>query len=182
MKTALPAVDQLPEKVIRCFRSLLTVVLSAQFFPQCWHPSALACVIIIWWIHTISFCQVLVRSLWNLQMLYIVSLLVIYDTMIALICFFFMSFLVHSFRSSSQCVGFRLQRPGSLWSWGSRNTASEVGACGAQAEFLCTMWDLSRPGVEPVSPASAGTYLTTGPPRKPLFLSFFFYFFFFYLY
>ena len=32
--------------------------------------------------------------------------------------------------------------------------------------FLHKMWDLSRPGIEPVSPALAGRYLTTGPPGK----------------
>ena len=30
------------------------------------------------------------------------------------------------------------------------------------------MWDLPRPGIEPVSRASAGGFLTTAPPGKPL--------------
>ena len=30
------------------------------------------------------------------------------------------------------------------------------------------MWDLPGPGLEPVSPALAGGFLTTVPPRKPL--------------
>ena len=29
------------------------------------------------------------------------------------------------------------------------------------------MWDLPRPGLEPVSPALAGGFLTTTPPGKP---------------
>ena len=29
------------------------------------------------------------------------------------------------------------------------------------------MWDLPRPGLEPVSPALAGRFLTTAPPGKP---------------
>ena len=29
------------------------------------------------------------------------------------------------------------------------------------------MWDLPRPGLEPVSPASAGRFSTTVPPGKP---------------
>ena len=29
------------------------------------------------------------------------------------------------------------------------------------------MWDLPRPGIEPVSPALAGGFLTTVPPGKP---------------
>ena len=31
------------------------------------------------------------------------------------------------------------------------------------------MWDLPRPGLEPVSPALAGRFSTTAPPGKPLF-------------
>ena len=30
------------------------------------------------------------------------------------------------------------------------------------------MWDLPGPGIEPVSPALAGGFLTTVPPGKPL--------------
>ena len=29
------------------------------------------------------------------------------------------------------------------------------------------MWDLPGPGIEPVSPAMAGGFLTTAPPGKP---------------
>ena len=29
------------------------------------------------------------------------------------------------------------------------------------------MWDLPRPGLEPVSPALAGRFLNTAPPGKP---------------
>ena len=41
--------------------------------------------------------------------------------------------------------------------------------CGSRAQSLCGMWDLPRPGHEPVSPASAGRLPTTAPPGKPLF-------------
>ena len=37
--------------------------------------------------------------------------------------------------------------------------------------MLHGMWDLPRPGLEPVSPALAGRFLTTVPPGKSLFLS-----------
>ena len=30
------------------------------------------------------------------------------------------------------------------------------------------MWDLPGPGIEPVSPASAGGFFTTEPPGKPI--------------
>ena len=39
---------------------------------------------------------------------------------------------------------------------------------GSRAQLLCGMWDLPRPGLEPVSPASAGRFSTTAPPGKPL--------------
>ena len=39
--------------------------------------------------------------------------------------------------------------------------------CGTRAQLLHGMWDLPRPGPEPVSPASAGRLSTTAPPGKP---------------
>ena len=39
--------------------------------------------------------------------------------------------------------------------------------CGSRAELLHGMWDLPRPGLEPVSPALAGRLSTTAPPGKP---------------
>ena len=40
--------------------------------------------------------------------------------------------------------------------------------CGSRAHLLRSMWDLPRPGLEPVSPALAGRLSTTAPPGKPL--------------
>ena len=39
--------------------------------------------------------------------------------------------------------------------------------CGPRAQLLRGMWDLPRPGLEPVSPALAGRFSTTVPPGKP---------------
>ena len=39
--------------------------------------------------------------------------------------------------------------------------------CGSRAQSLRGMWDLPRPGLEPVSPALAGRFSTTAPPGKP---------------
>ena len=39
--------------------------------------------------------------------------------------------------------------------------------CGLWAQLLRGMWDLPRPGLEPVSPALAGRLSTTAPPGKP---------------
>ena len=39
--------------------------------------------------------------------------------------------------------------------------------CDSRAQLLRGMWDLPRPGLEPVSPALAGRFSTTAPPGKP---------------
>ena len=39
--------------------------------------------------------------------------------------------------------------------------------CGSRAQLLRGIWDLPRPGLEPVSPALAGRFSTTVPPGKP---------------
>ena len=42
-----------------------------------------------------------------------------------------------------------------------------LSSCCSRAQLLRGMWDLPRPGLEPVSPASAGRLSTTAPPGKP---------------
>ena len=42
-----------------------------------------------------------------------------------------------------------------------------LSSCGSRAQLLRGMWDLPRPGLEPVSPALAGRHSTTAPPGKP---------------
>ena len=49
---------------------------------------------------------------------------------------------------------------------GLRALERRLSSCGAQAQLLRGMWDLPRPGLEPVSPALAGGFLTTAPPGK----------------
>ena len=39
--------------------------------------------------------------------------------------------------------------------------------CGSRAHLLRGMWDLPRPGLEPVCPALASRFSTTAPPGKP---------------
>ena len=41
-----------------------------------------------------------------------------------------------------------------------------LSSCGSRAQLLRGMWDLPRPGLEPVSPALAGRFSTTAPPGK----------------
>ena len=47
-------------------------------------------------------------------------------------------------------------------------TECRLSSCGSRAQLLHGMWDLPRPGLEPVSPALAGRFSTTAPPGKPL--------------
>ena len=93
--------------------------------------------------------------------------------------------------SPLQCVGFSLrwllvaehglQAHGlqQLWLVGSVVVARGLSSCGSRAleprlssgtrtQLLCGMWDLPRPGLEPVSPALAGGFLTTAPSGKSL--------------
>ena len=46
-----------------------------------------------------------------------------------------------------------------------------LSSCGARASLLRGMWDLPRPGLEPVSLALAGRFSTTAPPGKPCMFS-----------
>ena len=79
--------------------------------------------------------------------------------------------------SSLRCVSFSLWWLLLLWSTASRHVGfsscgtraleHRLSSCGARAYLLCGMWDLPGPGLEPVSPALAGGFLTTAPPGKP---------------
>ena len=42
-----------------------------------------------------------------------------------------------------------------------------LSSCGTRAQLLRGMWDLPRPGLEPMSSALAGRFSTTAPPGKP---------------
>ena len=50
---------------------------------------------------------------------------------------------------------------------GHRLQTRRLSSCGSRAQSLRGMWDPSRPGPEPVSPALAGRLSTTAPPGKP---------------
>ena len=63
-----------------------------------------------------------------------------------------------------------------LWQGGSVVSAPwapehMLSTCGARISLLCSMWDLLRPGIEPVSPALAGGLFTTESPRKLWFVA-----------
>ena len=55
-----------------------------------------------------------------------------------------------------------------LSSCGARALQRRLSSCGARASLLRGMWDLPGPGLEPVSPALAGGFLTTTPRGKSL--------------
>ena len=50
---------------------------------------------------------------------------------------------------------------------GHRLQTRRLSIYGSRAQLLHGMWDLPRPGLEPVSPALAGRFSTTAPPGKP---------------
>ena len=84
-----------------------------------------------------------------------------------------------SLRCAAYCRGFSCCRAQALGTWasvvvarrlsscGSRALEHRLSSCGTQALLLRGMWDLPGPGLEPVSPALAGRFLTTAPPGKP---------------
>ena len=84
--------------------------------------------------------------------------------------------------SSLRCAGFSLQQLLLLQSTGSRcmgfsscgSGALEcrLSSCGAWAYLLGGMWNLPRPGLEPMSPELAGRFLTTAPSGKPCMVSY----------
>ena len=47
-----------------------------------------------------------------------------------------------------------------------------LSTCGSRAQPLHGIWDLPRPGLEPVPPALAGRFSTTAPPGKPQYYHF----------
>ena len=49
---------------------------------------------------------------------------------------------------------------------GSRALERRLSSRGTRAQLLHGMWDLPGPGLEPMSPALAGGFLTTAPPGK----------------
>ena len=53
-----------------------------------------------------------------------------------------------------------------LSSCGSWALERRLSSCGTRASLLHGMWDLPGPGLEPMSPALAGGFLTTEPPGK----------------
>ena len=55
-----------------------------------------------------------------------------------------------------------------LSSCGLQALECRLSSCGSRASLLGDMWDLPGPGLEPVSPALAGGFLTTRPPGKHL--------------
>ena len=85
---------------------------------------------------------------------------------------------------ASHCNGFSCCRARALGTWasvavarglsscGSWTVEHRLSSCGAWAQLLHGMWDLPRPGLEPVSPALTGGFLTTAPPGKSPFFQF----------
>ena len=76
---------------------------------------------------------------------------------------------------ASHCRDVSCCRAQALGARASVAVAFRLSSCGAWAELLPGMWNLPRPGVEPVSPSSADGFLTTRPPGKSSHCIFFFF-------
>ena len=75
-------------------------------------------------------------------------------------------------RGLSYCSGFSCYRAQALECVGFCSCSSQalecgLSSCGARASLPQGMWDLPGLGMEMVSPALAGGFLTTGPPGTP---------------
>ena len=68
---------------------------------------------------------------------------------------------------ASHCGGFSCCGAQALGARTSVVVACGLSSCGTRALLLCGTWDLPGPGLEPVSPALAGGFLTTEAPGKP---------------
>ena len=65
---------------------------------------------------------------------------------------------------SSCCMG--ASHCGGFFHWGSQVLEHRFSNCSSQASLPWGMWNLPRPGIEPMCPAWAGEFLSTGPPEK----------------
>ena len=73
---------------------------------------------------------------------------------------------------ASHCSGFSCCGARALSVRASVVVADRLSSCGSRASLLRSTWDLLGPGIEPVSPALAGGFLTTAPSGKSLCLTF----------
>ena len=72
-------------------------------------------------------------------------------------------------RAFSSCHKWRKLSRCSVWAQHSQRTGSRahrLSNCGPQASLPHSIWNLPRPGIEPVPPALANRVLTTGPPEN----------------
>ena len=65
-------------------------------------------------------------------------------------------------------VGLFLLPSAGFGSHSSRALEGGLGSCGAWTQLPRGIWDLPEPGIIPMSPASAGGFLTTRSPGKSL--------------
>jgi len=85
----------------------------------------------------------------------------------------------------SHCSDFSCYRAQGLGTWalavaacrlsscGSQALEQRLSSCGTWAQLLHGMWDPPRSGIKPVSPALAGKFFITEPPRKPWLFNFY---------
>ena len=101
------------------------------------------------------------------------NLFIIYYLLLLFLAVLGLRFCVRAFSSCGKWGPFFIAMRGPLTIVASlvvehRLQTLRLSSCGSRAQLLRGMWDLTRPGLEPVSPALAGRLSTTAPPGKPL--------------
>ena len=66
--------------------------------------------------------------------------------------------------------GVRASRWSGFSCWGAQFLEHRLSSCGPRGQLLWGMWDLPGPGIEPMSSALVGRFLSTRPPGKSQFL------------
>ena len=86
------------------------------------------------------------------------------------VCFLQLRWAGATLRCGARALGARASVVGArgLSSCGFWALECRLSSCGARASLLRGVWELPGPGLEPLSPALVGGFLTTAPPGKPL--------------
>ena len=75
---------------------------------------------------------------------------------------------LHCGAQASPCSFFSCCRAQALGPGTSVVAAPGLSSCGARTSLLRVMWNLPKPGIEPMSPTLAGRFFSTAPPGKSL--------------
>ena len=120
-----------------------------------------------------SFCflKLGIHSSWDMNYFFLIFLFIIY-LLFLFLAVLGLRFCVRAFSSCGEWGPLFIAVRGPLTIAASlvgehRLQTLRLSSCGSRAQLLRGMWDLPRPGLEPIFPALAGRFSTTAPPGKP---------------